>query len=213
VRDRRPQSVVVVAQTFVVNFYNNGPAPGTVILYQRKPEDGSSLAWFAKYNYPQTRLQFSWTTGLDFVWSDTGQLVPGIIVSASQAIPADLAAANMIQFTYDKAFHFTGESGSGRPGTLTIRTDSTIPPGMASLGIGMSGQPTFMVQAQPNMNYTFSPTPEYWIAFGSYTAGQVLDVETIGTPAQIDFPPNISSMDATLNPDGSWTVVPTHLAA
>src|ERR1700688_1554541 len=50
-----------VARLFTVNFFNNGPNPGSVMLFQRDPDgipNAQSLAWFAKYNYPQTRVSF-----------------------------------------------------------------------------------------------------------------------------------------------------------
>jgi hypothetical protein len=195
-----------------VNFYNNGQSPGNVILYQG-PSGGNvlPLVWFTKYVYPQTRVAFTWSTEPCFVWSDTGQLVPGIIASASQTIPADLDTKNAITLTYNQAFNFIDQQPGSRAGTLTVKEDATIPPGMASVGIGMSGQATFLIQAQPNMIGAFTPGSQYWIAFGTYQANQVLEVEQIGTPAQIAFPVNIPAMDATLNADGSWTIQPTHL--
>jgi hypothetical protein len=58
----------------------------------------------------------------------------------------------------------------------------------------------------------FIPHTEYWIAFGTYASSQVLDVTALGDAAQIGFPDGISAMDATRNPDGTWTIAPTHLA-
>jgi hypothetical protein len=205
-----------MANTFKVNFFNNGAKPGSVMLFQRDPSgnpSAQSLAWFAKYTYPATRVTFEWTTDLSFVWCDTGQLVPGIIAGASQSIAADPRGNNQITLTYAQAFNFVNLRQGGSPGTLLITADASIPPGMASVGIGMSGQPAFLVQAQPNMNSMFSPSAQYWIAFGTYEAGQVLDITLIGKPAHIVFPTNIYAMDATLGSDGNWTISPTHLAA
>ncbi len=205
-----------MAMIFTVNFFNNGSNPGSVMLFQRDADersDARSLAWFAKYNYPKTRVSFQWTTELSFVWSDTGQLVPGIIASASQAIAADPADGNLITLTYDQGFNFVNQGPGRQRGIMSIIEDATIPSGMASAGIGMSGQPTFLMPAQPNFMFQFSTRTQYWIAFGKYASGEVLDVSTIVNAAQIDFPGNLSAMDATLGPDGNWTITPTHLAA
>ncbi|MDB5040547.1 MAG: rhiA [Candidatus Eremiobacteraeota bacterium] len=205
-----------MARLFRVNFFNNGPNPGSVMLFQRNPDGNPtalSLAWFTKYNYPQTRVSFEWTDDLCFVWSDTGPLVPGIVAEASQVIPADVEQRNQITLKYDRAFTFVDSRQSGHAGVLSIIGDVTIPPGMASAGIGMSGQPTFLMPAAPNTIYEFVPHTQYWIAFGTYASSQVLDVTALGDAAQIGFPDGISAMDATLNPEGTWKIAPTHLAA
>jgi rhizosphere induced protein len=205
-----------VSRLFTVNFFNNGPNPGSVMLFQRDPDgipNAQSLAWFAKYNYPQTRVTFEWTDDFSFVWSDTGSLVPGIIARGSQVIPADAEQLNQITLTYDRAFNFVDQRQGSQMGSFSIIADATIPAGMASVGIGMSGQPTLLVPAEPNLIYQFNPRPEYWIAFGNYASSEVLDVPAMGAAAQIVFPGNISAMDATLRPDGIWTIAPTHLAA
>jgi rhizosphere induced protein len=205
-----------VARLFTVNFFNNGSNPGSVMLFQRDPDgmpNAQSLAWFAKYNYPQTRVSFEWTDDFSFVWSDTGSLVPGIIARGSQVIPADDEQHNQITLTYDRAFTFVDQRQGPQTGSVSIIADATIPAGMASVGIGMSGQPTFLVAAEPNLIYQFNPHPEYWIAFGTYASNQLLDVTAIGNAAQIVFPGNISAIDATLRPDETWMIAPTHVAA
>jgi len=73
----------------------------------------------------------------------------------------------------------------------------------------MSGSGTFVVQAQPNMNAIFTFHPEYWITFGNFKEGEVLDITQITNKAQITFPPNIYSMAAILNQDNTWTIKPT----
>jgi hypothetical protein len=221
VDDRTPRAgarrrAAVVALNFTVNFFNNGLKAGSVMLFQRYADENSnaqSLAWFAKYNYPKTRVSFQWTNEPCFVWSDTGQLVPGIVASASQVIPADPSNGNQITLTYDQAFNFIDQGPGRQPGVLSITEDATIPSGMASAGIGMSGQPTFLVPAQPNIIFEFSIRTQYWIAFGKYASGEVLDATAISNAAQIIFPGGIYAMDATLGPDGAWTIAPTHLAA
>lgn len=62
----------------------------------------------------------------------------------------------------------------------------------------MSGFGTSAVQAQPNMNLIFTPHPQYWIAFGSYSPGEVLDISHMNYPAQVVFPPSTYSMRAPL---------------
>jgi hypothetical protein len=48
----------------------------------------------------------------------------------------------------------------------------------------------------------------YWIAAGTYTAGQVLGVPALPSAAGVPFG-TAFSMDATLNPDNTWTITPS----
>lgn len=196
---------------YTIVFQNNSPNPGTVTLYQTEPNnpDAMPIAWLTRYAYPTTRVTFTWSLQYDFVWSQTGTLVPGIIASAAQVWPADLTTTNQVTLTYDRAFTFKDQTAGPTAGTLYIRADSSIPPNTASVGIGMSGAATMLVQASANMTYMFIPNPQYWITFGSYTSGEAIDVSVVTNPAQIVFPPNIYSMTATLNPDNTWTIAQT----
>lgn len=203
---------------YSVKFVNNSSESGSACIYQTVPDGGvpnvMSLAWFAKMTHPTTRVSFRWTLDYCFVWAQTGQLMPGVIVDAGQAWPADLSSSNQVTFTNrGGAFTFQNQTAGPRPGSLSIRADASIPPGQAAVGIGMSGEGTLVTQAQPNWNLAFTPHPQYWIAFGNFTQGEALDVTQIPNPAQIQFPSGVYSMTATLNPDNTWTIQPTMMAS
>lgn len=202
------------AVQYSVIFINNSNNQGSACLYQRDPNIGipnvMSLAWFARTSFPTTKIQFQWTIDYCFVWSQTGQLVPGVVFEASQVWPADLSNTNQVTFTNQGgAYTFLNQMAGPQQGSLFIRVDNTVPPYQAAVGIGMSGAATFATQAQPNWSLVFTPHPQFWIAFGNFTQGEVLDVEAISNPAQIQFPANVYSMTATLNPDNTWTIQPT----
>lgn len=189
---------------------NNSNNSGSFCLYQKQPDllpNAYSLAWFARPTRPTTMTSFDWTLDYSFVWSETGRLVPGVIFDASEMVPADPASANQITLTNNGgAFTFQDQSHGPQSGTLYIREASSIPMNLAAVGIGMSGSGTFVTQAQPNMNLQFTPRPSYWIAFGNFEQGEVLDVEALSNTAQIEFPPGVYSMEATLNADNTWTI-------
>lgn len=94
----------------------------------------------------------------------------------------------------------------GQPGMLSVRCEATVPFGHTSIGIGMSGAATFATQAMPNMMYTFGTSPSYWLAFGNYQQGQVLDAHSIPNAVQLNFPAGVYALTVTLNPDGTYTV-------
>jgi hypothetical protein len=197
---------------YQINFINNSKDSGSFMVFQQDPNlqipDVTSLAWFAKFVHPNTNGSFSWTLNYNFVWMENKQLAPGITSVTSQCPPADLATENGITLTYDGAYNFINPAKGSEDGSLLITMDQTIPPGQVSVGIGMSGAPTFLVPGQPNMNVVFTPHPEYWIAFGNYEQGDALNLQEMSVSAQIVFPEGITTMIVTLNPDNTWTVQP-----
>lgn len=210
---RASEGIEVQGQYSLV-FVNNSTQEGTVCVYQQDPNitnpDVMSLAWFAKPAAPTTTIIFTWGIDYDFVWSETGVLRPGVLFVASQTWPTDLSSENQVTFTnQDGAYTFADQQAGPQAGSLYITEDGTIPPNQASVGIGMSGFGTFAVQAQPNMNLVFTPNPQYWVTFGSYTQGEVMDISEVNNPAEIVFPPNVYSMTATLGANNEWTVAPT----
>lgn len=208
-------------QNYQLYFVNNSTMSGNACVYQQDPNrmpNVMSLAWFTKAANPNTTLMFNWDIQYNFVWSQTGMLVPGVVFFASEKVNADLSQQNKIGFSYqNNAFTFQKPPVQGpQAGTIFIEQDGTIPANTASVGIGMSGAGTFAVQAQPNVLATFTPHPEYWITFGNYQQGEVMDIGTITQKAQISFPPNVYVMTATLNADNTWKVtqgMPTSEAA
>lgn len=211
-----PSDAAAYAVQYSIVFVNNSTNFANACIYQQDPDLGvpsvQSLAWFTKPAYPTTKLSFSWTLSYYFVWSETGPLGPGAVFMASQAWPADLSTTNMVTLTKEGgAYTFQGQGPGPTPGRLNIMEDGTIPSNQAAVGIGMSGAATFVVQAQPNWQQVFtpSPQPQYWITFGNFMQGEVMDDESLMVGTRVEFPVNIYSMTATINPDNTWTVVPT----
>jgi rhizosphere induced protein len=199
-------------------FQNNSSNGWTAAVYQQAPnisqQDVMSLAWFAQAADPSTTVTFYWQINYDFVWSETGTLVPGVLFSASQNWSTNPEGQNnQVGFTYGNGgpFTFNNQTAGPQQGTLYIAQDGTIPENTAAVGIAMSGAGTFVVQAEPNITASFTPTPNYWITFGDYVQGQVMDIQQITSAAQIVFPVNVTSMTATLNANNSWTVQQTSL--
>ncbi|HEX2205314.1 MAG TPA: hypothetical protein VHG91_18540 [Longimicrobium sp.] len=198
---------------YSVTFVNNSNQAGTACLYQQgagSVPNVMSLAWFTKFISPNTTMLFRWSLDYSFVWAETGVLVPGVVFDTGQLLPADPSSGSRVQFTQVAGgFTFEGEEQGGSPGSLSIQSSGTIPQNQAAVGIGMSGRGTFATQAQPNTNVVFTPRPAYWLAFGNFVQGQVLDVGRIPNPVRIDFPPGVYSITATLNRDNSWTIATT----
>ena len=197
--------------SYAVNFNNNSANAGSVCLYQAGTNanmPGMPLAWMCQPSNPGTSGSFRWTIDYEFIWGQTGTIVPGVILLPSQMMSADPNGMNQITFTQQSPgmAQFTNPTQGPPAGSLIIRQDASIPLNQMAVGISMSGAGTFAVQAQPNITAVFTPRPSYWITFGMYTAGQVLDPGSTTNAAQITFPPDVFMMNATLNPDNSWTI-------
>lgn len=193
---------------------NNSELTGNFCVYQKAPnqsmyENLFSLAWFSKKCHPHTTVKFKWDLDYCFMWSECGRLTPGVIFEASERLAADpsSAAHNIIGFTKEYgAYKFAPAPVAGALGELRIVTDGTMPTGEAAVGIGMSGQAAFAVPATPNFSFSFIPHPEYWIAFGNFEEGDVIDINRVTrTAAPITFRPNVYSLSINLQEDNTWS--------
>jgi hypothetical protein len=169
-----------------------------------------SLAWLTHNVETGVNATFSWLLDYDFVWSNSGNLqVPGTTFVASQIVPADPTSANQISFSQPEpngGYHF-GPTESAEPaGTFSIVQDGTVASYGASVGIGMSGNPTFAIPSQPNVTVTFTPHPVYYIAYGTFEAGQVVDIAQVTCYKEVDFGDNVYTVTATLNADNTWDI-------
>jgi hypothetical protein len=195
---------------YSITFQNYSTNFGNVCIYQTDPNlgpDVMSLAWFAKPTHPTTEESFTWTIDYGFIWDETGELVPGVVFDASQVWPADLTQNNKIKFSRtNDAYTFSDLSKGSISGVLEIDEDDTIPLKRASIGISMAGAGTFVKQAQPNMTLFFEPHPEYWITFGNFEPGEVLNITEITNKQRIEFDPGVFAITAILNKDNTWKI-------
>lgn len=198
---------------YTLTVKNNSLLSGDICVYQTNPNGSDNnlhtLAWFSKKCHPHTEIMFEWDLEYSFTWCETGVLTPGVRFYASQIEPADPTntSQNAIGFTLqDGAYTFTSTSKRPSAGSLGIYTDGTVPNNQASIGIGIGGKSAFAANATPNYNFTFIPHPQYWIAFGNFTAGEVIDLNQVTNSAQIVFPVNIYSKEVTLKEDNTWEV-------
>lgn len=202
---------------YSLNFINLSLNPGSVCIYQTHPETGVQsvlpIAWLTRHVYPTGQVSFDWNDKYSFVWAETGYLAPGVKFFANQIWSADLSEQNMVSLSYtNSAYTFENLRQGPVAGSLYVDQDDSLPLNLASIGIGMSGRSTYAVQAQPNMHLIFTPKPNYWITFGNFREGEVLDLRTITNYKKVTYSNNINSMTAILNEDNTWTIQPTVVA-
>ncbi|HJQ37213.1 MAG TPA: hypothetical protein VKB93_08745 [Thermoanaerobaculia bacterium] len=199
---------------YTLQVTNNSTQFQDLCVYQKQVDFGVpnavSLAWLTAPAWPGTTVTFTWSQDYSFMWAQTGSLKPGITFKAQQTVAADPdnLQSNQIEFNYQNgAFMFVHGPAAGTPqlGSLYIRELSAIPANIAAVGIGMSNAGTIVVAAQPNINLVFTPHPEYWLTAGTFTQGEVLDVEEITNEINVPFRGTFS-MQAVLNAENTWSI-------
>lgn len=200
--------------TYSVTFINHSNNLWDICIYQKDDNIGVpnvfSLAWLTSRSHPGDHHEFNWNLDYNFVWADTGELAPGVCFVADQSLSADLSTSNQITFTQtrDSCYTFCNQTKGPGSGSLFITEDSTITTKRVAVGIGMNGIGTFVIGAQPNNNLIFTPQPEFWICFGDFEQGQVLDLRYMNNAAQIKFADHIYAKTVILNADNTWTISP-----
>lgn len=201
-----------MATKYSLTVQHHGTDFGDFCLYQTnddQSEDIRSLAWFTKSAHPETTLTFEWNIDYSFTWSEEGVLVPGVVFKASQIIPADPmdVSKNSIAFSRDKgAFLFHKTNMETSQGRLGICCDSNIPSNTASIGVGMSGKSAYACVASPTLRYTFKPHPRYWVAFGRFEEGEVMDLNRMTEKFEIVFQANHTNMSLELTPNNTFHI-------
>lgn len=197
--------------TYSLTMVNQSAADWTFYVYQKAPQpsaDVFSLAWFASpfVIVKGNQITFKWHLTYDFVWSATGQLLPGVDFSASGIRPASPNDNNTTNFDTKPGPHLSTPVPGQPTGSLVIQDSVNVPNNTYSVGIGMSGTGTYAVQAGRSLKHTFTPTPSYWVAAGTNVQiGTVLNITTITPTAEVLFGPNVFSMTATLDASNNWT--------
>ncbi|WP_063713748.1 hypothetical protein [Amycolatopsis nigrescens] len=198
---------------YSVTITNNSKLAGhKALIFQEQPDmpkDVHTLAWLVKTCHPGTQVGFFWDLKFNFVWGQQGELRPGVNYQAGQVVQANLVDRNVISLLYiDDGFLF-GATETGTKGALLVDQDKSVPGSgnakQGCVGIGMSGAGTFVVPTEPKYKQQFDPHPAYWIAFGKYAAGDVVDQSGMTYPERLEFAGG--NFNANCSFDGSgWSI-------
>jgi hypothetical protein len=198
---------------------NSSPNNGSICVYTTSPDtqkvqqDLRSLAWFTKAANPNVQVKFAWELKFSFAWAESHVLVPGVSFEAGEIIDADPADDKANKAYFDKqngAYLFGDPSQATSPseGALAITTSKIIPSNLASVGVGINGKAALAVNATPNYQFTFIPKIKYWLAFGSFREGIVLDINSmVRNICEIAFPTGVYDLQVTLQEDNTWSPV------
>lgn len=197
---------------YTLTMTNKSAAPWTFYVYQKAPQPSAnvfSLAWFASpfIITVGSQIRFSWDLVYNFVWGATGVIMPGVTFTAGGAIDASPAGANTTTFSAQPGPNLSPAVTAPPAGSLVINDASNVPNNTFSVGIGMSGTGTYVVQAGTNLAHTFTPTPSYFIAAGqNVQVGTVLNIQTVTQTAPVVFPVNLFNAAATLDQSNTWSI-------
>jgi hypothetical protein len=194
---------------------NKSTQSGSFAIYQNNPnvDDPNilALAWLSKRVHLHTDVLFEWTTDLCFVWGETPKAGEPLYVA--QTVPASVNANNAITYTVESGAGmfeepFTSESVGDN---LLIKTAPTVGATDSMIGIGMSGKPTFVVPAAPNMDYVFNPTPQYFLLFTEVIEGEIMTAAMIDGAAKTSQPFEIkfdgtTEVSVVFNADNTWSI-------
>ncbi|WP_406057875.1 hypothetical protein OG462_14625 [Streptomyces sp. NBC_01077] len=207
------QRLATATASYTLTVTNNSTQFQDICLYQKPVDPGvpntMSLAWLIAPAWPTKRVTFTWSLDYSFSWAMTGELMPGIHFSAWEQAAADPESQlqNRIGFDFDNGnYGFVPAGGGAQLGTLEIDVSADVPAQTASVAIGMPA-PVFAVQAEPGAVLPFTPHPEYWVTAGTFSSGQVLDIEEITNEAPVPFDGTFA-MQAVLGPTNLWSVSP-----
>lgn len=194
---------------YTLTIKNHSSHSDYLMVFQNDPTswspDAMALAWFSKLSNPSPTsiVKFSWEIDWGFSWAETGIIQPGIKFEASET--ADTSGGNKITLDYNGAYFFKDQTTGASPDRLYLSESKNIPvSSLASVGVTMSGNTVYATQARPNQNLTFSPHPTYFLAYGNYEEGQVIDISTVNNPLELRYDTGIYSLETTLNPDDTW---------
>lgn len=67
--------------------------------------------------------------------------------------------------------------------------------------------PVAVFAAQPGTNNYIAPVTKYYVSWGTYSQGEIIDITTVAHPASIDFTGKASNVATVVHDDqGKWTV-------
>ncbi len=201
-----------MAKQYSLTVNNQASHSAYFMVYQSDPTqwdpNALSIAWFAKFSNPSptSKIKFSWGVDWGFSWGDTGKLQAGVRYDASETYEPQNSNDNLITLDYNGAYLFGTPAAGQDPNRFYIQESKNIPVNSsASVGMTMSGNTVYAVQARPNQNLTFSPHPTYYLAYGNYEEGTVIDVSTVNNPLTLVYATGVYSLSTTLNADNTWT--------
>ncbi|MDP9604741.1 UNVERIFIED_ORG: hypothetical protein J2W38_004542 [Variovorax paradoxus] len=189
---------------------NHASHPGCFMVFQNDPTqlapNALSLAWFVRFSNPgpNSRVKFQWSVDTGFSWAETGELQPGAQFTPTETyVPS--GPNNKITLDCNRTYRFMNATQGPEQSRFYLAQSAGIPArSAAAVGVTMGGSTVYAVQARPNQNLVIAPHPKYFLAYGDYQEGDVIDASSINNPLELRYPPGVYALTTTLNADDTW---------
>lgn len=201
---------------YKVTCQNNSELTGAFCIFQtlRHQEpvltaQARSLSWLTKKVHSRTGTQFIWTDNLFFVW---GEYAAYEVIHTASKLKADMDNPNRRSalLSYQDGAYILKYSNraDADEGKLLIHADDTVRNNEVVVGIGnfvnvsSCSVGAIVYDTLKNFNYPIQPVVDYYVTFGNYKSGQIIDLSDIVTPVKkIPFTPDKLSFKATMRKD------------
>ena len=197
---------------YTLTVRNESKSPTDIAVYQTDPGFSAAatpLVWQDVPVKANAETGLSWNSDYSLSWSNSADLKPGAVYRPDQTLSVSAGAARenaveLIDTHGDLGMHRVRPSEQA-DGALSLQALSTIPPGSASVALGMSGRPASVVKAEPDQTLRFTPHPTYWITAGTFTEGEVINPRNVADPLRLHFG-DTGAITVTFHQGGHWTV-------
>lgn len=192
--------------TYTIKVYNQSLVDKSYVVFMQAPIVTANGATTPIYTNAWTTFENITNGGWDSViynqttyacWSQPPEaLSPGVTIDSGGVMPVNTATNDTVVFTNTGATGFTNliSPGQAQNGSFQIVGGSDYSPengfvfGLASDNGGVIPSPVATFPAAPNEKYNVTPVVQFFVADGSYTQGQVIDVTAVSNSyAAINF--------------------------
>ncbi|OCL07769.1 hypothetical protein AOQ84DRAFT_389305 [Glonium stellatum] len=203
-----------MSETYEITIYNESGGTATFLLFQAPPQVGQGQTVFTNIYQAgepvasgEGKVIFTMTNQFFGVCGTAAQaLNPQVTVQEAASAAVTLATANtagtsLYATTFaDGTPYFDLSKTTAQatdPGSYQIHTDGSlnykddknpfIGLGCTDPNTSLEGDPTAVIQPEPNQTYTIYPQVKFWICEGTYTTNEIIDVKAIGEQLEVDF--------------------------
>jgi len=188
-------------------------------LFQQQPQQfqkGYPLVWQSAgvQDGGQVTLTWSLDWGLSYGTSN-GHLNNGVQFNVSgpviDANPGSNTNGALVAYDENSStFIIKSQAINNLPeGCIGLVTDGSFTTQIAQklnmdVCVCVQGVPVAAISGQPNLSYTFSTHPTYYLAIINYKAGVAVDITSLSNPTQATFADGDTELNYTLNDENEF---------
>ena len=202
--------MVAHAGEHVLAFVNNSQHSGVVIVYQHPPntatERAFAVAWQALSVAPASRAIFHWSTDYSVALGQSGNVAVGSHFVPRTTLRVDLVAGVQVTVNPSAGTLQITEQGGVEAGALNVSVlqDSTVD--RSAVAVRIDGKPSLVVSTPPGVRWTYRPSSTYYVAFGHFMEGMILNTSLIPQSIAVQLEEGADEATVMLVPDGRLSI-------